>query len=683
MVDLAETAAKGGRRVPSRRRIASLAFCAALLAHGSAAALEVAFAGVTGPADPVVLTLPPGTDPGVIATLAVELDGADVTALLTVDGDRIAIAPVTPLAPGEHYLTLYRLTETDFEVIGQWAFTIGAAAGQGPATGDGTQAAPAPGAAEASWGFKADALHQAGAIANNDGVNLFLESAGQAQATALDGALRAGGNYLLATEEEARLTDNAFDLGEYFVEYTHRDEDLSAILRLGHQTLDYDDVLISDLNRRGAGVQIGLMDDRLAFSIFGVNPQEGVLGADNLVGLDTRDERIFGAAVSFQPFSETDFRITATGYSGRGSDLDGTTAGEGSGAALSATAGLIDGRLRLAAGGAATRFDPDAEAALASAETGYAAVSTVSYDVLTGISDDGESAPALTISGGYERVDEDYFSYAMPSLAVGRESLYADAAYAWDAMSFQVRALHQTDNVLGLPALATNRLIDLSATAYYTPFFDSEAPAWLGQTGIDATFSFQTQDEIEAAMPALPAEDYTAYTIGLGFSSTHEQWGWTTRYDFATYSSALDPALNYTSHGITAGVSYFPGAGLMFDISGTTAFIDPGVGQSRTDFDLATTLTAPLIEDTLALSSSYMAAFTTGGDGIEGGDLSADLAWTLTEGVDIVARAGLTHGDNVLTNDDIAYYGGLVLRISTPISLGSGLEGLIGQGFGQ
>ena len=84
------------------------------------------FDAPAGPNAAMRIDLPDDLDIMTLTTLGVELDGIDITALLSLDGTDFIYQPVEPLSNGEHIIRLVHLNN-DGSVTnkGSWRFNIG------------------------------------------------------------------------------------------------------------------------------------------------------------------------------------------------------------------------------------------------------------------------------------------------------------------------------------------------------------------------------------------------------------------------------------------------------------------------------------------------------------------------------------------------------------------------------
>src|SRR5690606_20327022 len=191
--------------------------------------------------------------------LAVEVDGVDITAVLQADGDRLSYMPVTPLAPGEHEIVLYRLQQDDSaEVLAEWLFEVGASADEHASSGWSLQAhselAATQRIAEAGYDDLGERSSVSGA-----GETLLEAEAGRMSAH-----LRS--NYFLERNELDAPTGRRADIGEYELAATYTHDRIVVSGRVGDQSLPYETLLTRDFRSRGATLALSSAGGRVGES---------------------------------------------------------------------------------------------------------------------------------------------------------------------------------------------------------------------------------------------------------------------------------------------------------------------------------------------------------------------------------------------------------------------------------
>ena len=134
--------------------------------------------------------------------------------------------------------------------------------------------------------------------------------------------------------------------------------------RIGHQSLDFDDVAVSDVSRRGLGVYVATPGDRFSLGVFATQTVES-LGVENFLGVEVEDDRMFGATgLGASIYWQRSAHQRVTSAEARGTAEGGLTVGEGDVAAVSVDGSFADGRGRFTFGGGIAKWDEDVEGGL-------------------------------------------------------------------------------------------------------------------------------------------------------------------------------------------------------------------------------------------------------------------------------------------------------------------------------
>ncbi len=571
--------------------------------------------------------------------LAVEIDGIDVTDFIEITEDGILLWQDTPLSGGDHLVVVYLLSDAGFEEIGTWSFaTDGASAGS-------------------SYSLTVDAVHEAGTRRVNDDETSYAESSGSVEVSTEDGNFSAGADYIATTVETNRINGNEIDIGEYYLSYDQPGSIIDFSARLGHQSLDYDDVLISDLSRRGVSFQMSRPDQRLQFGVFGSRVADE-LGADNFTGLERSEDRIYGAQFGFRPFGSSDFRITMQSYEGEGDPFTSGTSGTGSGYSLGFDGSFNDGRGRYRAGAGRALWDEDGAGVVEEEVEADAMLAGIDYDLLT-----GEDGRYLTLGIGYERVDEAYFSLANPGIAPDREDVFLSLDYSTDTMSFFGRLDTQLTNINGPADVETDRYDTVTLDARWMP----EGETGFARADYYANASLQTKNREETPLGAPVQSDFTSLDFGLGFDVSGDQLDWGLGYAYIDYNdeSAFDE--DETSHEVSLHLDYRPTDQLDLSLNTSATRID-GFAGDWVDGDVSVSMGYQIVPGTWAMSANANYA-SYGEPGVEdGSSIRADLTWSFNPAADLIFSAGYAKGANATeTTDDEEWSAGILLRATTSI----------------
>ncbi len=616
-----------------------IALVVGALFSGHAALAEPVVTGTGAAADPIVIVL----DAPVSGSLAVEIDGVDMTGLIQQNGNTLTIAPVPPLSPGDHEVILYSVQGDSFEIVVEWLVDDGRSS--------------------IVDSVSVVAIHEAGVRQNNVETTASAESAGDLEIVMFDQRMKAGANYIATTIEENQIDGRPINLGEYYLEFTQPTDAMDITARLGHQNVDYDELVVADLYKRGAGLSFDRLDQRARLAFFGTQAGDGV-GIDNFTGLGDTDDLVFGATVAVQPFASTDATLSVTGYSGRGEEFDGLgVTGEGDAYGLSLSGSVRDGRIRYGLGAAQSRWDEDGGGAAFQPVEARAYSASIEYDAIVddGFSDAGRS---LTFGLSYTRVDHEFFSLANPLLNPSQETISLSADYANDKWFLNAILDHQTTNVNGPDDLETDRIVTASVYGTRYLFIDGAGPGWVGlDPTLNFNIDFTTQDRLDTPLLAPLPLDQTSVLLGADFATSYETWSWSLGYALDWYNDESASDDDSLGHGLTFGVDLFPTERLSFGVAGDIL----AVSDTFSDYiDGSVTFDASydIMPATLVLAGQYQLDYSTDSFGLNGGTLGADITWAISEASELELSAGMSHGDNAVF-DDTDWFVGALLRFNT------------------
>jgi hypothetical protein len=568
--------------------------------------------------------------------LAAEVDGIDVSDALRVDGGAMSLRLFTPLEPGTHELVIYAISGQDFRVIGNFTFRS-----FGVSEGDGN-------------GLSVSAEHSIGTRTLNGDSEEFAQSAGEFQFSTVNGGLRLGVDYLATTVVEDQLTDNAADIGEYYVEVYRPGDLFNMTGRVGHQSLDFDDVAVSDIARRGLGVYVATPQDRFSFGVFSSQSTES-LGIENFLGVEVEDDRMFGATASIRPFAGNDLRLSVTGAEARGTAEGGLTVGEGDVASVAVDGSFFDSRGRFTFGTGVSTWDEDADGIVFSEDTGEAIVANIDYDIL-----DGSDGTSLTVGLYYDRVEQGFFTLANPSMPSGQENIILSTDYATEKLQLTTSLEQQTTNVGGLPTVETERYTTLDVAGSYGAGEIGSPDFSFGVIGITKR---RVPEPLVAALP----EDFDSVEayLGVDVGGEHLSWGLTYAFLGIDDLSALNDDL--TSHTLEARAALLGDGGGSVDGAVILTQTDDLFGE-WVDAEAIVGFTAPIGDSDWTLIGE--AVWQDFGDpAVEDGALfNADLSWAFRPTAEMVFSAGYSTGALATeTLDDEEWYVGFMLRARTDV----------------
>ena len=617
--------------------------CLIALLFGEIAHSQPVLSGTGSADDPIIITLDESNYNG---TLAIEIDGIDVTGLAVISDNTITISSSETLSSGQHTLILYLLSGDSFTIVGEWQFST---------TGN---------SIVDSVTF--EAVHEVGADRRQNGdTDTHATSTGEVVISLFDGRGNAGANYVATTIPEQQINGNPIDLGEYYLEFHQTTNSYDLITRLGHQGVDFDDTIISDIRRRGMSVNFETTSQRTFVGVFATQASE-TLGYENFTGLGTADDRMAGASVALEPFANNDIRFGITGYQGRGQAYFGSDIGEGDGIALSISGSFNDGRLRYALSGGQTNWDEDAEGLVYDNITAQTLRASLDYDVFDPFGANGDQS--LTVGVRYEQTKDGFFSLANPGMPAAHQTIGVSANYNGAPWSLSFNASYQRTNFGGPTDLETDGIINASLNGTYTPFTTTQAPRWAGDSPmISFGLGYDGQNRLITPAAAIPQQDYSYVYGNIDFSTGYENWAWGLGYEFIFDDQKFVGGSDTTIHSVLGNVDWYALDWLTLSGDAIIDFVNDIDGQ-YVEGTVNLYATAILVPDEFLLSARYSYQGSQGPFGTNGGTFGADLTWMFHPVADLVFSGGIAHGDYAsLTPDDPEWFAGIALRVRTNI----------------
>lgn len=569
--------------------------------------------------------------------VAVEIDGVDITDFVTIQNGQIVIGSGVPLTAGQHEIIVYTFSDTGYAVAATYSFSTDSSTG---GTG-------------ASTTFTA--THEIGGRSVNGKGEGFANSAGELRVETLDTRITGWVNYLATTRKSEQIEGKPFNIGEYSIQLSQSGELLNLIGQLGHQTLSYDRALVSNISRRGLSVAATGPSERLELALFGLKTSE-ILGAKNILGLDRKDDRMFGGRIAFRPFLTSDLRFSIQAYEGQGIPSVGLLTGTGSGHSVALDGTALDNRLRYAAAFAQTAWDPDSGGFLPE-EEGNAFLSSLDYELLT-----GDNGRYLTLGFDYELVDITYYSLANPELPIGGETIRVTADYVADRFTLLGTAETKKTNIGGPENEPTDRINKLAVDMTY-------APTWGGffhNTDLRFGADYKWQERLKTPIAAPPPADWQATTLYLGLEKTTEFTAWGIQYTYIDEEDEGPANLDSNSHALETWFDRSVSDDLSLTGSlSSTHFKTPSTGAYwRHEGKLGVNYDIDPGQWNLTLD---MGLTETDEPGVESGHYAAGNAtWNFNPGADLVFSAGYYDGAYATeSGQDHDAIVGVLLRLRT------------------
>lgn len=572
--------------------------------------------GAYAPRETLRIDLPEDLDVAALLRLQVELDGTDVTAMLSlVDGDFV-YQPARPLEPGRHLLRLVQAGDQPRE-LQRWELRVAAAAAP-----EGAAAATDGTAIQRSedWLRRTAFTHRGSLDAAHRTLDhqrrlardrTFASGAGSLQAEAAGGpwSLDLRADYFLESDTDLSPTGEGLDLAEYNLRSRHRGETLATDLQLGHHSTGIDSLLFASRVRRGASLHLADARDHHGGGAFAFR-SDGVAGAEDLSGLSTSDDLLRGVYATTRVGDGA--RLGAVYFSGSARNAGLGIAGaageaEGDGWTAIAELPLLAGRLSLRGEYARARYDgggatPERDGRAVKLELQGRPFATPPTW--------GGQAVDLVAGIRRERIDTDFASLANPDLAADRDSTVLYATLVRAALSSTLSVSHETNNVDDVAGLPTDRLLGLEWDASYAFAPRTGSLAWLGTPYLQGALQLTEIDRDHTpAAYAGPDTRRGSRNLSLGGGASYGTWGWQLSHAVGRYYDNTGATEDTLSHLTSAGLNlrasdhFSLGATLQ---SGELHLDDSRQLERDTHLNLAADFA--LVPETLNLNASYAMA---------------------------------------------------------------------------
>ncbi len=549
----------------------------------------------------IVLVIPDEVAAGATVELAVELDEFDVTALLQVEGGRLLLDPPEPLDTGIHQLRLVEYG-SDGSIIERGAWSI--------EVRDGEALQELSAAANTS----VDLLYR---FAGNDLIdppdNFTAQGAGDAQARIADEnwSVDADANYFLNSQQDQTIDGKRLDIGEYLFSGNYSATDTDLNVRLGHQDIGAENLIMSDFYRRGVTVTLAQPDENLSVTAFALR-SEPILGVDNFSGVGDSENRVQGVMVSARPIESLseNVQVTGTFYEGE-TDAIGNATGQfgedssGAGGSLAVDTLWLDRRLRLRGELALTRFDFDDSGDLP-ADDDLAYSLLASYALIPGGESDGEYL-SWDVGVEHKRVGTFFATVANPFVVTDRETTSAFTNVVWEEVSLQAQAGYETSNVEELNVLPTDRTYFANFNANYTPAMEPDEDGgygWLGQPTFGLSLNFNDGKQIDkpAAFAALGG-DYQVRSATVSASSLYDFWSWSLSQSVNSFEDRSDASGDTMNYLTDLGLQFQPDESLTIGpYAQLSIFRDNASADDLDSVNLGLDIAAELIPEVLSSS---------------------------------------------------------------------------------
>ncbi len=482
----------------------------------------------------LTIGLPAALSATQLASIAVEIDHIDITALAQIHAGAIAYHPPQPFEIGSHELRVVEYAGGRIIPRGQWSFS---------ASLDGKAAAAR------GWSVKGNV----GATASERVVDSNLTPPApppftvngtfdvKAVRTMSEWSAEASVNGLYGTDNgTAAIAGQAVQPGQMQLALRHRKDNLI----LGDQTLPFDNLLISGLSRRGISghlADLPLGTDATAFSV----RDSSLAGFYGGLGIGDTSDLVSGGIIQSHPIASAPKALTlqagfVTGTSpgglstvvpypgGNGSFPPNTPLGtvatvqSGSGNAwvIGADSEIPGTTLHVNGQYASSRFD--FPGSMGQNDTH---ASDDAYSIGLGLTQPLGKRWNLALNAAYQDIGTYFTSLANPTLSPDRRTANATGTLSGYGLAASAGGGFTEDNTDNNPAIATVRSLPRTASLSYGPTLPASVTTWLGTPSVNLSWQDARTHDTTAPMGSEPtASDVVNDTLGFNFAYTHFSW---------------------------------------------------------------------------------------------------------------------------------------------------------------
>ncbi len=640
----------------------------------------------------LVINLPADIDFAILTSLGVELDGIDVTSLVSFENSDFSYQPIEPLNNGEHQVRLIMMT-ADGQTVekAKWSFTVDYAQLTEQAS-----AAQQMAAAEAwllSADFEADTLTEYSNRNRQRNIgsapdHSILSGSGNLHAN-LQGkswSVDARSNYLLQSDSDLALNGHEADIGEYAIRADFQGDSVQSGVSMGHHNIGLDSLLFSSFQRRGVSAHVATINERVAGNMFAFRPDTQT-GLRDFTGLSDSNNRLEGVSATIKPFSSDNDALKVTGfyYDGEGSTGGIGISGEEEMATASGTGIILEkslarGRVDFRAEYAHAKYDADGNGAQASEDDSDAWSLILQARPFENLML-ADKPVDIIVGTKHERIATFFESLANQGLASDRDATSLYSHFYWGGLSGSVNLIHETNNVDDLVGVPTDRMRNLSWNANYAFYPQADNLAWLGSPYLSFSgFSsrLDRKDTPDSYLGADTDNSSDSYTLGGG--SSYQTWYWSASHTLSSLEDHADTASDVRNNFSSLGVGWIVSERLSLNTD-----LQYGVFEDKDNEDTGYNtnmnfgLRSVLIPDTLDLNVNYNLNLVSGSDDSPDKHIvNSELAWTIRQaqrnnpGFALALRGSVerTNGNTSSTDDETQYQIFAVFRVMAPLSAG-------------
>lgn len=491
----------------------------------------------------LMIELPANLASSELNSIFIELNGVDITQLVTIQGHNVVFYPSSPYASGSQALRLVRMGKNGKLVeINRWHFTVsGEPPAEQPTTLSGTVDSTY---SYMPWHSGRDSEHP-----KNNNFNTQAQFQGATQAEGWQ--MTARGNAYLNTEDNYNPAGSNIEVGEYLLSAEKATETGSALFRLGNHDVGVDNILMNNFYRRGASAKLDMLGDGVTVTGFSQDPAPRI-GNRNIIGVTEDDQRATGVHATARPVAAlgNKLELEGTAYTGRGvQSSTGSTGSDvpqssGNGYQFGLRSMLWENYLSMRLQQAYSQFDFDGPHNVYGAQSDDGQRFSFNLTPLGAqVSSDGR-LQLWNVEMAYQKMGAFYESLLSQLEEGDREKYSVGTNYIYGGSTISGEVAWITTNVNDFSDLPTDRALNSWVQASYAP-----EEEWWGRPVFFAggTFSDEGRQKTPGGYSGFGL-DRTTHSVNVGTSLSFNETVGTLNHTFTKQNDNKLEGASYYTH---------------------------------------------------------------------------------------------------------------------------------------
>lgn len=570
------------------------------------------------------IELPANLASSELNSIFIELNGVDITQLVTIQGRNVVFNPSSPYASGSQALRLVRMGKNGKLVeINRWNFSV---SGEPPVE----SATSFSGTVDSTYSYMP---WNSGHDYEHPKRHNFNTQAQFQGATQTEGwQMTARGNAYLNTEDNYNPAGSNIEVGEYLLSAEKATETGSTLLRLGNHDVGVDNILMNSFYRRGASAKVDMLGDSVTMTGFSQDPAPRI-GNRNIVGFSEEDQRASGVHATARPVAGLGekLELEGTAYTGRGTQggTGGTTGIDlpqtsGNGYQFGMRSVLWENYLSMRLQQAYSQFDFDGRHNEYGAQNDDGQRFSFNLTPLGAqVSSDGR-LQLWNVELAYQKMGAFYESLLSQMEEGDREKYSVGTNYIYGGTTLSGEVAWITTNVNDFAELPTDRALNSWVQASYAP-----EEEWWGHPVFFAggTYSDEGREKTPAGYAGIGL-DRTTQSLNAGTSLSFDEAVGTLNHTFTKQDDNKLESASYYTHYTDLTVEFKPLESLTLRPGVQMEWLtQTGTGESRSAHaSLGADIV--MIPDTLWNYTNYSTLINGGGSSTRSNtNLESEFTW--------------------------------------------------------